>query len=32
MALELEHFDVKAMIDELADTVGPLVAEEPQHA
>ncbi len=25
MALELERFDVKAMIDELADTVGPLV-------
>ena len=25
MALELEHFDVKAMIDELIDTVGSLV-------
>ncbi len=25
MALELERFDVKAMIDELTDTVGPLV-------
>ena len=25
MGLELERFDVKAMIDELADTVGPLV-------
>ncbi|HUQ87332.1 MAG TPA: ATP-binding protein [Vicinamibacterales bacterium] len=25
MALELEHFDVKAMIDEVADTVGTLV-------
>ena len=25
MALELEHFDVKAMMDEVADTVGPLV-------
>ena len=25
MALELEHFEVRAMIEELADTVGPLV-------
>ena len=25
MALELERFDVKAMIDELADTVGSLI-------
>ena len=24
-------FDVKAMVDELVDTVGPLVAEEQQH-
>ena len=32
MALSLETFDVRAMIDELLDTVGPLVAEERQHA
>ena len=31
MALELEHFDVKAMIDEARRHRRPLVAEEPQH-
>ena len=32
MALSLEPFDVRSMVDGLVDTVGPLVAEEQQHA
>ena len=32
MTLSLEPFDIRAMVDEVLDTVEPLVAEERQHA
>ena len=32
MTLSLERFDVRAMVDELLDTVGAAGPEERQHA